>query len=312
MCGSEYRSNNGTIKFPNGEYVLQPGKNSYSCDWKIDTLVGKAVEITIKNLSLDYSPSCMDQYLKITDGISGLTEHRQLAKLCGNLDDLPKNSTNITSEHNFVTIQFFDNNFPEEGLEVDAAFGFTLNFRTVEPKCGGLIENATHGSISSPGYPVGYPYFSDCTWILKAKFNKRIQLYFADLRIEENGGCVNDYVEIIDGELEQDPSLGKFCNTTIPPPIVSSGPFVKLNFISDAFSTDKGFYLTYNTISSVENCGGLFTSDKGHVSSPLFPIRYANNLECIYSIRLKGVDDKIKLKIEYLELEDHKSCKYKQ
>ena len=166
-------------------------------------------------------------------------------------------------------------------------------------------------AINSPGYPTGYPQLSDCIWILKANFNRRIQLYFAELSIEEDGNCVNDYVKLFDGESEQDTSLGKFCKTTVPPPITSSGPFVRIQFVTDAFGTDKGFHLTYNTVPSVENCGGLFTNEKDHIVSPgKFGVKYPDNIECLYQIRLKDPNEKIKVTIKFLELEEHKGCKF--
>ena len=141
-CSMNLHNENGTIKFPISDHQLLPNKKSYNCEWRIDAVVGKVIEIDIKNLTIDYSPSCANQYLKISDGIPGLAETRQIAKLCGNLDE---NSTkNITSAHNSVTITYFTSNDIEESYE-DTNIGFELEWRTVSPKCGGLIENATHG-----------------------------------------------------------------------------------------------------------------------------------------------------------------------
>ena len=104
--------------------------------------------------------------------------------------------------------------------------------------------------------------------------------------------------------------MGRFCNKTIPSPLTSSGAFVRIHFLSDAFNTDKGFHLTFNTIPTVENCGGLYTNKKDHIISPNFGIKYQNNLECFYQIRLKDPNDRIRITIKFLDLEEHKSCKF--
>lgn len=62
-CGGELHDENGTIKFPNAEFMTLPNGHTYNCEWRIDTLAGKVIEINIKNISLDYSPSCFDRYL---------------------------------------------------------------------------------------------------------------------------------------------------------------------------------------------------------------------------------------------------------
>ena len=138
---------NGTIKFPAGDFQLLPGKNGYQCEWRIDAVIGKVIEIKIKNLNLKptITGSCTGESLKIFDGIPGFTQNRQLLKVCGNLKDF-SNQT-VSSAHNFVQVVYNrDYAIAEEDFE--EPFGFELDWKTVDPTCGGLINASSHGSRS--------------------------------------------------------------------------------------------------------------------------------------------------------------------
>ena len=68
-----------------------------------------------------------------------------MVKFCETLDETTRNSThNITSAHNYVVINYYDTS-PDEESEGTVNFGFELEYKTVNPKCGGLLEDVTHG-----------------------------------------------------------------------------------------------------------------------------------------------------------------------
>ncbi|KAK2105151.1 Asparagine-rich protein (ARP protein) [Saguinus oedipus] len=54
-----------------------------------------------------------------------------------------------------------------------------------------------------------------------------------------------DYVEVIDGENENGRLWGKFCGKIAPPPVVSSGPFLFIKFVSDYETHGAGFSIRY-------------------------------------------------------------------
>src|SRR5271154_4883712 len=93
-------------------------------------------------------------------------------------------------------------------------------------ECGGSISGLTHGAINSPGYPGNYPHDRDCSWDISVNLGKRIQLVFATMRLEIHPNCSFDYVEIRDGLGDAAPVLQMICNTTLPPPLISSGPYM--------------------------------------------------------------------------------------
>ncbi len=166
-----------------------------------------------------------------------------------------------------------------------------------------MLENRTHGSFSSPGYPGKYPHDRDCTWQIKGSLGKRLQLVFATFQLETHPNCSYDYVEVRDGLEDSAPVLEKLCNTTVPAPVISSGPYLTVRFHSDDSSSDQGFLITYTEVPGVPGCGGLLTAASAIFSSPQHPQPYAHGLECDWLIRLPSSDDKISLSFISFHLE---------
>jgi len=194
-----------------------------------------------------------------------------------------------------------------------AHLGFSLTWTSTDPVCGETISDRTHGSVASPGHPGNYPHNRDCTWTIMAERGKRIQFHFATLRIENHPNCSYDFVEVWDGTYSEPTKhqLGRFCNTTAPPPVTSSGHIASVVFHSDHSSSDTGFLITWSQVSGVPGCGGLFTSASGEITSPLHPDtqNYHNNLNCEYLIRAPA-GDRISLSFLSFGLEDHNDCGY--
>jgi cubilin len=140
--------------------------------------------------------------------------------------------------------------------------------------------------------------------------SKRIQLVFAALQIEVHPNCSYDYLEVRDGLEDTGPLLGMFCNTTLPPPLVSSGPYLSLRFHSDGSSTDMGFHVTFAEVPGIPGCGGVFTESQGVISSPQHPEPYAHGMDCEYLIRLPASDERIVLTFLQFELESGPNCRY--
>ncbi|KAI8512527.1 hypothetical protein Bbelb_091660 [Branchiostoma belcheri] len=62
---------------------------------------------------------------------------------------------------------------------------------------GSLVLRALSGTISSPGYPAMYPANSACTYLITVDEGKRIIIVFNALDIEEQNGCVYDYLQLL-------------------------------------------------------------------------------------------------------------------
>lgn len=57
-----------------------------------------------------------------------------------------------------------------------------------------LEENS--GYVTSNNYPDNYPNNMDCSWLLTAKPNERVQIKFEDFDVEKNKNCKYDYVGV--------------------------------------------------------------------------------------------------------------------
>ncbi|XP_070584314.1 cubilin [Erythrolamprus reginae] len=173
-------------------------------------------------------------------------------------------------------------------------------------ECGGELTSA-YGTINSPGYPGNYPPNRDCYWIISTKPGFFITFAFGLLNLEHDDNCNQDYLEIQDGLLSQAPLLGKYCNTGLPPPLQTTGPYAWVHFHSNSFDNERGFLITYITSPVDPNCGGNYTDSSGVIMSPYWPNSYLNNRQCVYIIR-QPPNEKIYLNFTHLELERHPNC----
>lgn len=294
-CGGTFYQEIGSIKYPNGP--MNEYQHQQSCIWILTTTTGKVFNITFTGFHLESSPDCSYDFLQLNDGATATD--RFIGRFCGT--DAPGNGSLLTT-HNHLYMAF-------QSDDSIAGYGFNLTWTTVDPVCGKDFEEATHGAISSPGYPNQYPHNRDCYWKIKVPLGKRISIYFTAFKLEHHENCSFDFLKIYDGLSENDPELKKYCTTLLPPPIQTSGPHALLYFHSDETLSDTGFQLGYSAIAGIPGCGGLLTASEGYFSSPNFPIEYDNSIQCDWLIRLHP-EDHIELEFVSLNLESHYSCNY--
>ncbi|XP_063159632.1 cubilin [Candoia aspera] len=281
----------GSFSYPNN-----PGNVHYdqqvNCNWIVRTKYNKILRITIPFFQLEASSNCRTDFLQIHDGDS--TSANLLGKYCGSHPP-----EQLFSSHNSLYFSFHSD-------RLSSGRGFTVHWESQQPECGGEL-NGTHGTINSPGYPGNYPPNRDCVWIISTNPGLLITFAFGILSLEHHDNCSQDYLEIRDGLLPQDPLLGKYCSTGLPPPLETTGPYGWVHFHSNAFDTDRGFHITYITSPVNSNCGGTYTDSSGVIMSPYWPNSYLNNKQCIYIIRMPP-DEKIYLNFTHLGLESHPGC----
>ncbi|XP_053120680.1 cubilin [Hemicordylus capensis] len=288
VCGGSLSGLSGSFSYPNN-----PGAEQYapqvSCAWVIRTRFNKILRITFPFFQLEESSRCRSDFLQIHDGESA-SEH-MLGKYCGS-----SHPEELFSSHNSLYFWFRSDRMINAG-------GFAVHWESREPECGGELNN-TYGSINSPGYPGNYPPNRDCYWTLSINPSLLITFAFGTLSLEHHDNCSQDYLEIRDGLLPQDPLLGKYCSTGSPPPLQTTGPYAWVHFHSNAVGSDRGFHITYTTSPADPNCGGNYTDSHGVLMSPYWPNSYLNNRQCIYIIRLPP-GEKIYLNFTHLDLEIH-------
>ncbi|XP_040577951.1 cubilin [Lepeophtheirus salmonis] len=285
-CGGTYQNEEGSIVFPPSQGDLY--NHELDCTFDIQTVFSKVLNITFHSINIEDSFNCEFDYVDFQSDESR-SKSTSIGRFCG--ETLPKP---FTSVHHYVIMTFHSDH------SVNGQ-GFSMSWTSIDPVCGGVIRDETHGSIYSPGYPNNYPHGRNCTWTIFANPSKRVQFHFATIEIERHPNCSFDYVQIRDGmELTINSHiLAKYCNSTSPPPITSSGSTVSIDFVSDYGSNDRGFHITWSEVPGIPGCGGIFTSDAGQISSPGHPETYESHLECDYLIR---APNNVRLKLEFLDM----------
>nr|XP_056713098.1 neuropilin-1 [Euleptes europaea] len=184
-----------------------------------------------------------------------------------------------------------------------AALMVTLGRTLRSDKCGETIKIVEPGYLTSPGYPNTYHPSQKCEWLIQAPHPyQRIMINFNPHFDLEDRECKYDYVEVIDGDNASGRVWGKYCGKIAPQPVVSSGPYLFIKFVSDYETHGAGFSIRYEVFKKGPECSRNFTSMSGVIKSPGFPEKYPNGLECTYIIFAPKMSEII-LEFESFELE---------
>ena len=70
---------------------------------------------------------------------------------------------------------------------------------------------------------------------------------FNDFELEPHQECTYDHIEVFDGVSKEAPTLGKFCGSKLPDPIIARTNHMYMMFYSDASVQRKGFHATHTT-----------------------------------------------------------------
>lgn len=292
-CGGTYFSELGSFSFPGDGESYQ---HSATCSWTITTNVDKVLMIQFTSLKIEYHDNCDYDSVQLFDGPS-MSSYPLSDRICGSSTPDP-----FTSTHNQVFVQFVSDSS-------NSGEGFTLSWSSLDPVCGGTLDDSNHGDISSPGYPGNYPNLRDCSWTVTVDAGRYITFAFASIDLETSDDCSNDYLEIYDGLNDQYTLLGQFCTSDSPSPIQTTGPYAFLRFHSNSANTGQGFHITYTSMLIDPGCGGAITDDSGVIISPNYPNDYNHNADCIWTIQVPDTEV-ILFTITNLEIEVHGSCVY--
>ncbi|KAI5643882.1 CUB domain-containing protein [Phthorimaea operculella] len=299
-CGGHLSAEEGSIVYPTNNQTYE---NNVRCAWVINTESNKVINVTFSKFNLEsgnhdkLNEDCNLDFLQIHDGISSSSQ--LIGRFCGS--EFPRGG-NIISSHNNLYLWFRS----DSSIVSD---GFALHWTSINPVCGGEIDATVNGHISSPGSPGKYPPNRDCYWHITTTYGKRIQLHFYSFDIESHSNCSFDSVTIYDGALTTDPLLGRYCSSSIPAPVTSSGSEMLVHFHSDGFSAGYGFQATFAPADGIPGCGGLYTTDKGEISSPSYDGKYLSGITCEYQIRTDP-ETKIRINFKSFHLEYSTWCKY--
>lgn len=283
----------GSINYPrSGPYL----SNEY-CQWKIRAPVDKAIELTVRRISIEATEECRWDKLEIFDGSltndtsSTTSNSLSLASLCGFI--LP--TASYVTSSNEALIRFTSDGSVGYG-------GFQIDFRPVTPGSpsapadafdGRPQEKSSKGSSSQtqgasseysetklveckgvkelkePTGVIKFPMSGDyennvvCKWRIIATGGKLIQIQVTSIDIEEPDDCHSccwyDWLSLYDGRTENATTMmAKLCGTVAPlVPFTTKASAALVVFRSNAKNGDEGFQLNYRVVAKDKAKSGL-------------------------------------------------------
>ena len=99
-------------------------------------------------------------------------------------------------------------------------------------------------------YGADYPPDSSCDWIITVPPAKIVRLSFDRFDLEWTSGCTADYVEVLDGSTIFSRSKGRFCGSTLPQDVLSTGRYMRVRFRSDS---EHSYYLGFKATFTAED-----------------------------------------------------------
>ena len=98
-----------------------------------------------------------------------------------------------------------------------------------------LELEGTSGTFQSPRYPLKYPKFINCIWVITVPEGKHVKLSFEKFDVEWSVNCNEDYVKVFDGQYSTSTVKKTLCGaSSIPDDIYSSGRNMRVHFSSDS------------------------------------------------------------------------------
>ncbi|XP_063811710.1 ovochymase-2-like [Pseudophryne corroboree] len=104
--------------------------------------------------------------------------------------------------------------------------------------------SGTSGGFTSLNYPSDYENSKTCAWEITVPDNKVIHLWFVDFHVETSILCTEDRVTVEDNL----GTLGTYCGSKVPRPLVSVGNRMFVTFITNSETSVKGFEAKYEAV----------------------------------------------------------------
>uniref|UniRef100_A0A452V7P4 Metalloendopeptidase n=1 Tax=Ursus maritimus TaxID=29073 RepID=A0A452V7P4_URSMA len=272
-CGGFITKLNGTITSPGWPKEYPTNKH---CVWHVVAPAQYRISLQFEVFELEGNDVCKYDFVEVRSGLS--PDARLHGKFCGS--EMPEV---ITSQSNNMRVEFkSDNTVSKRGFRahffsdkdecakdnggcqhecVNTSGSYLCRCRNgyrlhenghdcKEAGCAHKISSA-EGTLASPNWPDKYPSRRECTWNISSTAGHRVKLTFNEFEIEQHQECAYDHLELYDGPDSLAPSLGRFCGSKKPDPVVASGSSLFLRFYSDASVQRRGF----------QACGGRLKAE---------------------------------------------------
>ncbi|KAL9973059.1 hypothetical protein ACROYT_G019468 [Oculina patagonica] len=224
--------------------------DNQNCSWQITAPQGNRVKleiaITLNIQQCGLQPDCTCDYLQVQNGFSA--DHNGDDRICG----APGETKTYYSTHESLKVLFVSD---VTGSKQYDGFEATYTQLTYSPPIcpTKAIPLSGNGKLSSPNYPMSnYPASRNCSWIITVPSCKQVRLSFTELAL---GSCEHNcssnnctHVELYNGASGNSSLLGRFCNGSVLPDVLSSGNQMFVKFRSGS-SLDRGFEAQYSVFS---------------------------------------------------------------
>ncbi|GFR28958.1 cubilin [Trichonephila clavata] len=236
-CGGTLTQSKGIFFSP----AIHPDHPSeISCTWQIVGPTNKVIALSFPRFSLNVRYRCWQDYVEILDGAE---DGPSLGRICGSQSITVKSTRNILT----VKLRMGFQTKPPIDKGITAVYRMTYG---VDHGCGGTF-NVSSGEIQSldidsDGY---YEPNLDCGWLINTNdADEVLAVAFEtfDLEPSPNNTCNYDYVEL--KEDFNSGLVGRYCGSTLPTAITTTGNKLYINFHSDGKNNRAGFKLRFYTI----------------------------------------------------------------
>ncbi|XP_062328232.1 membrane frizzled-related protein [Osmerus eperlanus] len=280
-CGGVLTDPEGSFSSPNHPGYYPPDS---LCVWMIQVAPPSLVQIHVSSLTVEGPSPCLFDWLEVQEE----TEQNLVTRFCGNVAPPTVNTNSstvwvsfrsdgsiggagfsaqyraISPEHKSCSREELMCDHGRCLLPVSVCDGQSncldhtdeANCSHKHKECGGQ-KSGPSGTLSSPNHPKPYPHQQLCTWRISVEEGHVIRLSFRNFSLETQDVCEFDYVEVHDSsDTGAGRVLGRYCGTSLPPDLTSSGPQMTVVFVADEGVADSGFNCSYQSISlSERTCG---------------------------------------------------------
>jgi len=297
-CGGAITGRRGNFSTPTDSSNYP---HSTRCIWTITSADrSRSVQLYFLTFNLERDSRCRYDYVTFRDGALLTSPVMYNTTNSGRFCGVIKPPV-VTSTGESLTVTFISDS-------TIAGDGFSAEWVTV-PKtsgCDRYLVSPT-GSVMSPNYPNNYPHSANCKYTIAIASGLQIALVFQNFALERHDLCRYDSLTIFDGANNTSPQIGKFCGTSSPGRIVSTGNMLHLQFTSDFSGSAKGFFANYTTGSAL--CGGMLHAPSGFIRSPNYPQPYRHRAACVWVISVP-IGNTISITVTDLDIEAHSGCRY--
>ncbi|XP_058123035.1 cubilin homolog [Anopheles ziemanni] len=303
-CGGRLTALAGEFASPNypDTYPL-----NVECIWELSASPGNKMSLFIKEMDIQSSDNCNEDYLEIREGNGG---GPLLGDFCGN--QIPKNLTEASS---------FWIKFRSNGVGVAKGFLAEYSYDTLSEISG------SSGTVTSPMYPKGYTQMENIGWRITVDIGSVIAIKFNNFAIDRQAidqfMCEGTLI-IYDGYDDTAVPLLTACGFTKPDPIVSTTNVVYILLDHSDVTDSSTFSLSWqqkaseteeSSSESDENfCGGHTTivlngTDQVYnLSSPGYPNGYQTGLNCSWILQSAIPTYHPYLDFSFIDLDETSDC----